>query len=67
MNPGKLTLFYIQDNLHEHIILENGNYKINATQLSFSESGNLTELENNPKNFSPKCNFTSIVSRSDFT
>ncbi len=53
VNPREINLFYIQDNLRERIILENGNYKINNTQLSFSESEILTELENNPKNFSP--------------
>ncbi|WP_333808301.1 bacillithiol biosynthesis cysteine-adding enzyme BshC [Flavobacterium sp.] len=53
VNPREINLFYIQDNLRERIILENGNYKINNTSLSFSESEILTELENNPKNFSP--------------
>lgn len=53
VNPREINLFYIQDNLRERIILENGNYKINNTQLSFPESEILTELENNPQNFSP--------------
>ncbi len=53
VNPREINLFYIQDNLRERIVLENGNYKINATSLSFSESEIVTELENNPQNFSP--------------
>ncbi|MCA1965762.1 MAG: bacillithiol biosynthesis cysteine-adding enzyme BshC [Flavobacterium sp.] len=53
VNPREINLFYIQDNLRERIVFENGNYKINNTQLSFSESEILTELKNNPKNFSP--------------
>lgn len=53
VNPREINLFYIQDNLRERIVFENGNYKINNTTLSFSESEILTELENNPKNFSP--------------
>jgi bacillithiol synthase len=53
VNPREINLFYIQDNLRERIVFENGNYSINNTQLSFSESEILTELENNPKNFSP--------------
>lgn len=53
VNPREINLFYIQDNLRERIVFENGNYKINNTQLSFSESEILTELENNPKSFSP--------------
>lgn len=53
VNPREINLFYIQDDLRERIVFEDGNYKINNTQLSFSESEILTELENNPKNFSP--------------
>ncbi|MQP24915.1 bacillithiol biosynthesis cysteine-adding enzyme BshC [Flavobacterium sp. LMO8] len=53
VNPREINLFYIQDNLRERIVFENGNYKINNTSLSFSESEILTELENNPENFSP--------------
>lgn len=53
VNPREINLFYIQDNLRERIIFENGNYKINNTSLSFSETEIFTELENNPKNFSP--------------
>ena len=53
VNPREINLFYIQDNLRERIIFENGNYKINNTLLSFSESEILTELEKNPENFSP--------------
>ena len=53
VNPREINLFYIQDNLRERIVLENGNYKINATSLSFSEIEIVTELENNPQNFSP--------------
>lgn len=53
VNPREINLFYIQDNLRERIIFENGNFKINNTLLSFSESEILTELEKNPENFSP--------------
>ena len=53
VNPREINLFYIQDNLRERIVFENGNYKINNTLLSFSESEILTELEKNPENFSP--------------
>jgi len=53
VNPREINLFYIQNDLRERIVFENGNYKINNTHLSFSESEILTELANNPKNFSP--------------
>lgn len=53
VNPREINLFYLQDQLRERIIFENGNYKINNTLLSFSEREILTELEKNPENFSP--------------
>ncbi|UGS24417.1 bacillithiol biosynthesis cysteine-adding enzyme BshC [Flavobacterium channae] len=53
VNPREINLFYIQDNLRERIIFENGNYKINNSSLTFSEREILTELENRPENFSP--------------
>lgn len=53
VNPREINLFYIQNELRERIIFDKGNYKINNTLLSFSESEILTELNKNPENFSP--------------
>ena len=53
VNPREINLFYIEDTIRERIILENGNFKINNTLLSFSESEMVTELENHPEKFSP--------------
>jgi bacillithiol biosynthesis cysteine-adding enzyme BshC len=53
VNPREINLFYLQDQLRERIIFENGNYKINNTSLVFSESEIITELEKNQENFSP--------------
>ena len=53
VNPREINLFYIQNELRERIIFENGNYTINNTTLKFSEKELLIELENNPENFSP--------------
>ena len=53
VNPREINLFYIEDNLRERIIFENGIYKINNTQIEFSESYILQELENHPEKFSP--------------
>ena len=53
VNPREINLFYLQDQLRERIIFENGNYKINNTSLVFSESELITALEKNPENFSP--------------
>ena len=38
VNPREINLFYIQDNLRERIVYENGNYVINTTSLSFSNT-----------------------------
>jgi bacillithiol synthase len=53
VNPRDINLFYIEDNLRERIILQDGAYSVNNTQLKFSESEILAELENHPEKFSP--------------
>lgn len=53
VNPREINLFYIEDNLRERIILENGVYTINNTSIRFSREEILNELKNNPQKFSP--------------
>lgn len=53
VNPREINLFYITDTLRERIVNENGTYKINATEMQFSESQILEELTNHPERFSP--------------
>ncbi len=53
VNPREINLFYIEDNLRERIIFENGTYKVNHTKIEFSESEILSLLENHPEKFSP--------------
>lgn len=53
VNPREINLFYILDDLRERIIFENNHYLINNTNLKFTESEILTELENYPERFSP--------------
>ena len=45
--------FYIENDLRERIILEDGLYKVNHTKLSFNETEILALLESNPEKFSP--------------
>ncbi|HEU4790454.1 MAG TPA: bacillithiol biosynthesis cysteine-adding enzyme BshC, partial [Flavobacterium sp.] len=52
VNPREINLFYIEDNLRERIILENGIYKVNHTKIEFTESEILELLESNPEKFS---------------
>ncbi|MFK7050214.1 MULTISPECIES: bacillithiol biosynthesis cysteine-adding enzyme BshC [Flavobacterium] len=53
VNPRTINLFYIEEDLRERIIFEKGNYRINNTNLIFSEVEILELLETKPENFSP--------------
>ncbi len=53
VNPREINLFYMEDNLRERIILENGIYKVNNTQTAFSETEILELVESHPEKFSP--------------
>ena len=53
VNPREINLFYIEDNLRERIIFENGKYKINNTKIEFTENEILSEVDKNPEKFSP--------------
>ena len=53
VNPREINLFFIEDNLRERIIFEDGGYKINNTKRHFSEQELLAELELHPEKFSP--------------
>ncbi|MFV8325501.1 bacillithiol biosynthesis cysteine-adding enzyme BshC [Flavobacterium sp. ZS1P14] len=53
VNPREINLFYIEDNLRERIIFENGKYKVNHTKIEFSQTEILRHLENHPEKFSP--------------
>ena len=53
VNPREINLFYLENDLRERIILENGIYKVNNTKIAFSETEILELLENHPEKFSP--------------
>ena len=53
VNPREINLFYIEDNLRERIVFEEGIFKINNTKITFSQNGLLELLETNPEKFSP--------------
>jgi len=53
VNPREINLFYIGESLRERIILEEGVYRVNNTQIRFTETEILSELEKHPENFSP--------------
>ncbi|MBD0726431.1 bacillithiol biosynthesis cysteine-adding enzyme BshC [Flavobacterium sp. L1I52] len=53
VNPREINLFYIEDNLRERIIYQDGKYLVNNTKLEFSQQEILNLLESNPEKFSP--------------
>ena len=53
VNPREINLFYIENNLRERIVFENGTYKVNNTNLSFSMEELFRLVETNPEKFSP--------------
>jgi bacillithiol biosynthesis cysteine-adding enzyme BshC len=53
VNPRNINLFYLDENLRERIVFENNLFKINNTNLSFSQVEILDILEKNPEKFSP--------------
>lgn len=53
VNPREINLFYIENNLRERIIFENNIYKVNHTEIQFTESEISKLIENSPEKFSP--------------
>lgn len=53
VNPREINLFYIENNVRERIIFENGTYRVNNTNLFFSPSEILKAVDNYPEKFSP--------------
>lgn len=52
-SPREINLFYLQDTSRERIVLEDGQYSVINTELSFTESEIMEELANFPERFSP--------------
>jgi len=53
VNPREINLFYLTDNLRERIIVENNNYKVLNTSISFSKDEIIREIKDFPERFSP--------------
>lgn len=53
VNPREINLFYLKDGLRERIIFENDIYKVVDTNISWSKSGILKHLHEEPERFSP--------------
>lgn len=53
VNPREINLFYLDENLRERILFEDGKYLVNNTKIAFTENEILLELKKNPQKFSP--------------
>ena len=53
VNPREINLFYLDKELRERILFEEGVYKINNTDLVFSEKEIMDLVDTSPEKFSP--------------
>jgi len=53
VNGREINFFYLKDNLRERIILKDGVYTINHTDIRFTEEQLITEINDFPERFSP--------------
>jgi len=53
VNPREINLFYLDDHLRERILFEEGVYKVNNTEIEYSEKEILELLNSSPEKFSP--------------
>ncbi len=53
VNPRNINLFYIENEVRERIVFENGKYHIKNTSLNFSKEEILSLLYTDPEKFSP--------------
>ena len=53
VNPRPINLFYLKEGLRERILFENETFQINNTELRFTKSEIIDEIQNFPERFSP--------------
>lgn len=53
VNPREINLFYLDENLRERIVFEDGIYKINTTDITFTSEEILEVVQQYPEKFSP--------------
>ncbi len=53
VNPREINFFYLKEELRERIVLKNGNFHVNDTEIYFSKDELLKELDDHPERFSP--------------
>ena len=53
VNPREINLFYLTDTIRERILLEDGIFKVNNTDITWSKEDILEEVKNHSERFSP--------------
>jgi bacillithiol biosynthesis cysteine-adding enzyme BshC len=53
VNPRKINLFYLQEQLRERLVYDSGGFKVNNTQISFTEESLKQDMEAHPERYSP--------------
>ncbi len=53
VNPREINLFYLTDGIRERIIEKKGTFSVKNTDISWSESDLIKEIQNYPERFSP--------------
>lgn len=53
VNPREINLFYLKNNIRERLILEDGLYKVNNTDITFTRDEILKEVDTYAERFSP--------------
>lgn len=53
VNPREINLFYIENGLRERIVIKNGLYRVNHTELVFTKEEILSLVEKKPEKISP--------------
>ncbi len=53
VNPREINLFYLKENLRERIVLKDGVYKVNNTDIVFTKDEILEEVNKHAERFSP--------------
>lgn len=53
VNGREINFFYLKNTLRERIVFENGHYKVNNAEISFTTEELIQEIESCPERFSP--------------
>ncbi|MEY3678671.1 MAG: bacillithiol biosynthesis cysteine-adding enzyme BshC [Bacteroidota bacterium] len=53
VNPREINFFYLDEQLRERIVFEEGTYRVLNTEIEFTETELRSQIQNHPEKFSP--------------